>query len=71
MLRSILSCFPFEMCKLWKLKAVTLMLLLVNFFLFYLFFPVLFICYHVLGELDKFEKCFFPLFPISRKYAHI
>lgn len=41
MLRSILSCFPFEMCELWKLKAITLMFLLVGFFLRYLFF----LCY--------------------------
>lgn len=36
-LRSILSCFPFEMCELRKLKAITLMFLLVGFFLCYLF----------------------------------
>jgi len=41
MQRSILLCFPFEMCELWKLIAITLMFLLVGFFLCYL----IFLCY--------------------------
>lgn len=65
MLRSILSCFPFEMCELWKLKAITLMFLLVGFFLCCLF--AIMCC----GNLTSLWHVFFPPFPISRRYAHI
>lgn len=68
MLRSILSCFPLEMCKLWKLKVITLMFFLVVFPDAIYFSSA--ICL-LLGTRQLCEVCFSPLCRILNICTHL